>query len=335
VLAFSGDGKWLAAADGSSVAIWDLAAGRKAGTLAGQLSAQDLAFSADGKQLITGGSALGVWDVTSGKLTRTVAGAAQSLVLSPDGRWLAANPKGTLEIWDTRTWTRATPEPPVGQFIWWMGFSSSIAQAPPADLSAAGLRWWQVGAGSEARSLWGTTFAAAMSPDGKILATAALRVPSASNYDRPNVSIWEVSTGRLLQTFMAHEVGVNSLVFSPDGKWLATAGQDSRLNPANLGGSLATMKHSVKLWDTSAWQLRESLSFVGAGGGLGGFSPDGRMLLVTDQNNLTLYGVPDGHVIKTLAGAGGGVARFGPDGQWLARGTGNGIALWDLSNLGK
>jgi WD40 repeat protein len=332
VVAFSADGKRLAAGAGSSVGIWDLAGGRELETLAGQLAAEDLAFSPDSKLLITGGSALGVWDLASGKLIRTVPGATQSVLLSPDGRWLAANPKGTLEIWDTKTWTRASFTPAAGQFVWWMGFIPPGTPSP--DLSAAGLRWWQIGTGAEARMLWGSTFAAALRPDGKILATAALRVPSASNYDRPNVSIWDVASGRLLQTFAAHEVGVSGVAFSPDGKWLATSGQESRLDPANLGASLANMKHSIKLWDTSTWQERTSLEFVGTGGGLGNFSPDGRMLAVTSPNGVTLYDVPGGHAIKSLSGA-GGIVRFSPDGQWLARSSGNGIALWNLSELGK
>jgi WD40 repeat protein len=331
-VAFSADGEWLASGSGSSVKIWDLAAGHEIETLAGQLAAQDLVFSPDGKQLITGGEALGVWDVTSGKLIRTVEGGVQSLIISPDGRWLAANPKGSLEIWDTKTWMRVTPAPPSSQYVWWMGFTPPQSSAP--DLSAAGLKWWQVGAGQEARSVWGTTFAAALSPDGKILATAALRQPSASNYDRPNVGIWDASAGRLVLTFAAHEVGVSGLVFSPDGKWLATAGQESRLDPRNLGASLASMRHSLKLWDTATWQMRTALQFMGMVGGLGNFSPDGRLLAVTSENSVTLYKVPDGRAVKTFSGA-GGVVRFSPDGQWLARASAKGIALWNLAGVGK
>jgi WD40 repeat protein len=332
IVAFTGDGKWLASASGSSVAIWDLTAGREVETLAGQLAAQDLVFSPDGKLLITGGEALGVWDVASGKLIRTVEGGAQSLMISPDGRWLAANPKGSLEIWDTKTWMRVAPSPTSAQYVWWMGFAPPQSSAP--DLSAAGLKWWQVGAGQEVRSVWGTTFAAALSPDGKILATAALRQPSASNYDRPNVGIWDASSGGLMQMFAAHEVGVSGLVFSPDGKWLATAGQESRLDPRNPGASLASMRHSLKLWDTATWQMRTALQFVGMVGGLGNFSPDGQLLAVTSQNSVTLYSVPDGRAVKTFSGA-GGVVRFSPDGQWLARASANGIALWNLTGPSK
>jgi WD40 repeat protein len=334
VAGFSNDGKWLAAGSGNSVEIWDLAAGREIQTLAGQLTADDLAFTPDGKLLITGGAALGIWEMASGKLLRTVEGGAQSIALSADGRWLAANPKGNLEIWDTKTWMRATPSPPTGQFVWWFGFASS--PRPLADLSDAGLRWWQVGAGGEARSLWGGTFPAAFSPDGKWLATAALRQPGASTYDRPNVSIWDAATGRLLQTFAAHEVGVSIVAFSPDGKWLATAGQESRIDPRNVGGSLGAMQHTIKIWDTAAWQLRATLPFVGmGGGGLGKFSPDGLVLAVIMPNGVTLYDVPEGRAIKTLFGGGRGAVRFSPDGQWLAQGSGAGIALWNLGALVK
>jgi WD40 repeat protein len=104
-IAFTGDGKWLAASSSSLVKIWDLGAGRDIQTLTGQLSAQDLAFSPDGKLPVTGDAALGLRDVTSGKLIRTISSGTQSLVYSPDGNWLATNPKGSLQIWDTRTWT--------------------------------------------------------------------------------------------------------------------------------------------------------------------------------------------------------------------------------------
>ncbi len=324
-VAFSGDGKWLAASAGSSVNIWDFNAGRELQTLAGQLGAQDLAFSPDGKLLVTGDSALGLWDVASGKLVRTIPSGTQSLAYSPDGRWLATNPKGTLQIWDTRTWTLVNPSPPAGEHIWWMGFGA--AEPPPANLAANGIKWWQVGVGSEAFSFWGATYATALSPDRKFLATGAIR--------GGNVSVWDTSTGQLLRTFAAHDVGISIVAFSPDGRWLLTAGQDSRIDPANVGASMANLKHSIKLWETGTWQSRLSLPFIGMTGGFRGFSPDGRMLAVGQGNLITFYTVPDGRPIKTLAGGGRGAVRFSPEGTWLAQGGPSGIALWNLSTSAK
>jgi WD40 repeat protein len=320
-LAFSGDGKWLGASSGSSVKILDLSAGREIETLAGQLAAQDLIFSADGKFLITGDASLGLWDTSSGKLMRTIEGGTQSFAYSPDGRWLATNPKGNLQIWDTRTWTAAKVSPPGAEHVWWMGFSA--AQSVSANLAASGVKWWQVGSGAEALSVWGATYAAALSSNGKILVTAEQR--------GGNVSLWDVSSGKLLRTFSAHDVGVSIVVFSPDGKWLLTAGQDSRIDPANVGASMANLKHSIKLWDTGSWQARWSLPFIGMTGGFRGFSPDGRSLAVGRANLITLYNITDGQPIRNLTGVGPGAARFSADGRWFAQGGPHGIALWNLS----
>ena len=319
--ALSGDGQWLGASAGSSVKIWDLSAEREVQTLPGQLGAQDLVFSTDGKLLITGGTALGIWEMASGKLIRTLPGGTQSFASSPDGRWLASNPKGTLQIWDTRTWTLANLSPSGGEYIWWMGFSA--VQPPPANLAASGVKWWHVGSPPEALSFWGATNPAALSPDGKILVTGSMR--------GGNVSVWDVSSGQSLRTFAAHDVGVSEVYFSPDGRWLLTAGQESRIDPTDLGASMANLKHSIKLWETGSWQLRLSLPFIGMTGGFRGFSPDGRTLAIGRGNLITLYTVPDGQAVKHLTGGATAAARFSSDGRWLAQGGPNGIALWNLT----
>jgi WD40 repeat protein len=324
-VSFSGDGKWLGASSGSSVKIWDLSAGRELQTLAGQLGAQDLVFSPDGKLLVTGDAALGIWDMTSGKLLCTIPTGTQRLAYSPDGRWLATNPKGNLQIWDTRTWMPANLSLPGGEHVWWMGFGGT--QSPPANLAPSDVKWWQVGTGPDAHALWGATYAAALSTDGKFLVTGAMQ--------GGNVSIWDNSTGQLLRTFAAHDVGISIVAFSPDGRWLLTAGQDSRIDPANVGASMANLRHSIKLWETNTWQSRLSLPFIGMTGGFRGFSPDGLTLTVSHGNLITLYTVPDGRPIKTLTGGGTGTMRFSPDGLWLAQGSPNGIALWNLSSLVK
>lgn len=43
------------------------------------------------------------------------------------------------------------------------------------------------------------------------------------------IRIWNVETGRPIKTIAAHRKGINTIAFSPNGKWLASAGRDSRV----------------------------------------------------------------------------------------------------------
>ncbi|EGJ32189.1 MULTISPECIES: hypothetical protein [Moorena] len=63
------------------------------------------------------------------------------------------------------------------------------------------------------------------SPDGKLLASASLD---------SRIKLWDVTTGKELQTLIGHRHWVNSVSFSPDGKLLASAGSDNTVKLWNL-----------------------------------------------------------------------------------------------------
>ena len=97
-------------------------------------------------------------------------------------------------------------------------------------------------------------YAAAFSPDNKILATAS--------YDRL-IKLWDVASGKELRTLKDHSDAVYSLAFSPDGKWLASGAAD----------------RAVKIWDVTTGKERHHLE----GGHRGAvkslsFSVDGKRL---------------------------------------------------------
>jgi hypothetical protein len=70
----------------------------------------------------------------------------------------------------------------------------------------------------------GSVNSVSYSPDGKTLASGS--------FDK-TVKLWEVETGKLLQTLKGHEGFVNSVSYSPDGKTLASGSWDN----------------TVKIWD--------------------------------------------------------------------------------------
>lgn len=99
----------------------------------------------------------------------------------------------------------------------------------------------------------------ALSPDGSVLA-AAEGDPAASI---GTIKLYDPATGVLLRTLEGHESGVWGLAFSPDGRYLASAGRD----------------HTAKIWDWRSGVLVHSMDFPNEVVSVA-FSPDSRILAV-------------------------------------------------------
>jgi WD40 repeat protein len=124
-LAFSPDGRWLAAVDDDpqnaavgavpaeareeAVSLWEAATGAKAAKLAGhRRPVTCLAFSPDGRTVAAGddGGRLLCWEAASGDrladFPRPVGplGPVTVVAFSPDGRWLAAAHEQLVRLWD-------------------------------------------------------------------------------------------------------------------------------------------------------------------------------------------------------------------------------------------
>jgi WD40 repeat protein/uncharacterized caspase-like protein len=143
---------------------------------------------------------------------------------------------------------------------------------------------------------------------------------------------------------IGHSSGVHRVAFSPDARWIVSAGIDgtAKLWQSTTGRLVRTFKNSVgtvtfsrnsqsfiALWGqvVTEWDIesgRRKRSFdAGSPGSSLAVSPDGRQLAIGASGTISVWDLISGvqqRSIKTGDGGGFGVAAvaYSPDGKWLA-----------------
>ena len=102
-IAFSKDGKTLITGNKWEIHLWDALTGKHKKTLSGHLdNSWCLAFSPDGKYIVSSGETVQLWDANTGKHLSTLSDkyGLGTIAFAADETILAGTSGGTIEIWD-------------------------------------------------------------------------------------------------------------------------------------------------------------------------------------------------------------------------------------------
>ena len=190
-----------------------------------------------------------LWETDGGKL-RFVTGpdSGKRVVISPDGRWLALGEDAPFEVRNLKK--DMPPLLPIGNGPRVFAFTPDSKAIAMSMMDEADIVVIEIESGKELRrfaGLEGVVGAIAFSPDGKLLAAAALLTPE--DKETPpsvNIAIWEAQKGAKLKQWEHKAKQVRKLVFLPDNKTLV--GQFStRLDAWNsaTGARIGKIAHNV------------------------------------------------------------------------------------------
>ena len=284
------------------------------------------AYSPDGQLIATGSgghfsrgkgrSTVELWDRETGQRRLGLPitdGAFFSLAFSPDGSKLAlgtmlvpgaTNPQ--IEVRDAKTgdviWAKHEPGLTQAMSVAFSpdGVSLAVGFGEYSGGRAFPVKLYKVATGEETDifpAVAGGVNDLAFHRDGRHLAVAGSEI----------VEVWDVVSRAKVHELRGHSKWVYCVVFSPDGKWLATGGWD----------------RTIKLRDAATGE--ERLTIFGHEGFVNdlAFSPDSRTLASTSEDrSVRLWEVPTGRSIGVLHGHTDFVqaVAFAPDGRELASG---------------
>ncbi len=243
-MTFSPDGERLASAsfDGK-IRVWDARSGSPVATLSGHEGwVMSVAFSPDGKELISRGEQVHVWDPPSGRLVDVRDGGDESLyrVYGSTGiETTAGAMNGVIRVKETVS-GREILRVDAGEPALFPALSPGGSHLA-AVTSAGAIRVWDAHTGEAGPTLEGPAVVQGqpgcliLSPDAELVV---------SGCGDGTIRLWDRQSGRLLKELPGHDALGTSVALSPDGKRLVSGGVDAtvRIWDRDTGDLLLTIR---------------------------------------------------------------------------------------------
>ncbi len=345
-LAYSPDGKWLAASNGQSILrIYDADTGKERHNIRlRRAPLSHLEFSPDSASLYVADQdgKITLWDPASGERTASHAipnsSAVRHLVFQPDGKVLALGyDMDAVHLWEVATGKQLSPTGVPASVI------TEVAFAANGDLFVAAedgfFAWWNPRTGAKLRDLklelpsrdedgifrvvdvdprrprTGLISSVTMSQNGEFLA----------NTNGNSLSFHDAKTGKLLYDDELNNAGDRAVTFLDGGsKVAAMQGKKVRVWNARSGRDLAVFNIPLR-----KHEIAVKLSA----------SPNGKHFAVVTTTNegvgrALLWDVDSKKIVRELPAGPGNAIQFSPDGQWLALTGAGGLETAQLTRVG-
>ena len=320
---FTADGHaWVSAEDGEHLDLYDAASGARIRRWPHHGDVEAVAAVPAGRALtILDGAdtAVTLLDLETGRSRRLPAHPepVSQLVVSPDGRWIATGSSGGL--------VRLTPTG-AGEgralrghegYVTKVAFSRDSRWLFSMASERAAARLWQID-GTATRTLLGPrgVLDGDLSPDGSLVAFA---------HQDGIVSLWSSQTGEQVRTLGRHAGKASGVAFSPDGRWIASVGDDEDVLVTSVATGVPRILTGHK-GPVASLAFSPDSTLIASGGS------DGEVRLwQVDGDGERVLGRHPGQVVSVA---------FAPDGRHLATRTptnkaGVDARIWDVTTLGQ
>lgn len=362
---FSRDGQKLATGSLYGTQLWDIGEGKLERELdTGNNKRTDaLAFHPDGKTIIGGvlGGEIRAWDLVNGNVLKKfefLSEKVNELAYASTTSQLASDAGATF-LWNFKTGAVNVISGTANSFSF-SGDGKLLARGTYSGIDlidAAAAKKIETEAAKKLSEFRGkSTGAAAISADGKTIALVD------DAFAASPATLYSAGTGLKIRVIEGHAQTTSDLIFSPNGKFLASAGGATiKIADVATGKTVRTINAVKESYSSVRGVSFDSTGEILASGGLDetislwkvtdgiairqiktvenvnaiAFSPNGKLVAAAlDDGGVGVWNVADGAQIQMIAAHAGDVEAivFHPNGKFLMSGGADGrLKIWNAS----